>query len=466
MGTNFITLRIHNNVLLLFNRSLSSFFQQISLSLPLRRSVPLSNFPSILPLPLLSRFRYRISFFHFFFFLAFILIFRFCFAAMEGVWSVYGDFEFVYSGTSKEQILFSLILGFGSSLLLAPLLAFLFDSIGGHNKACLVFCVLHLFVGIWKRIVPQSHPCVWLLTLSSSLATGIFSFAFEAWIVLENENQGYRLRALTNTFWLMTFIESASLIGSQVLVNWLLASDVDTGIASSSTATIFIAIIGIFCVTKGWKQTPHSAPVKDRRWMSYINIFSDKRILLLGFAHACLQFSIAIFWILWAPTLVADGREVHLGLIYPCLMGARMLGSTVCPWLFCASSSLRIEDCLVYTFTVMGLALSIVAYDYQEIGVLVSLFCLFHAGVGLIIPSLARLRTIHVPNELRGGMISLSVAPANAAILFLLILRGYYQNIENSTMVALAALGLFMASGSMHLLKRLGKQPFGNWHKS
>lgn len=387
-------------------------------------------------------------------------------SAMEGVWSVFGDFEFVYSGMSKEQILFSLCLGFGSSLLFASLLPFLFDSIGGHHKACLMFCILHFFVGTWKRMVPQSHPCVWLPTLSSSLATSIFSFAFEAWLVLENENQGLRQQALTHTFWLMTFFESASLIGSQVLANWLLASNVDTGIASSSTATIFIAIIGIFCVTKGWKQSPHSAPVKNRRQMSYTHIFSDKRILLLGFAHACLQFSIAIFWILWAPTLVADGREVHLGLIYPCLMGARMLGSTVFPWLLSGPSSLRIEDCLVYAFTVLGLALSIVAYDYQEIGVLVSLFCLFHAGVGLIIPSLARLRTIHVPNELRGGMISLSLAPANAAILFLLILRGYYQKIENSTIVALAALGLFMASGSMHLLKRWGKQPFQNWHKS
>ena len=145
----------------------------------------------------------------------------------------------------------------------------------------MLFCVLHLFVGIWKRVVPQSHLCVWLLTLSSSVATGIFSFAFEALIVVENENQGHRLRALTNTFWLMTFIESASLIGSQVLVNWLLASNVDTGIASSSTATIFIAIIGIFCVTIGWKQTPHSAPVKDRRWMSYINIFSGECCVFL-----------------------------------------------------------------------------------------------------------------------------------------------------------------------------------------
>ncbi|KAJ6907635.1 hypothetical protein NC651_018151 [Populus alba x Populus x berolinensis] len=64
-------------------------------------------------------------------------------------------------------------------------------------------------------------------------------------------------------------------------------------------------------------------------------------------------------------SFVADGREVHLGLIYPCLMGARMLGSTLFPWLLSGPSSLRIEDCLVYAFTVLGLALSIVAYDYQ-----------------------------------------------------------------------------------------------------
>jgi hypothetical protein len=47
---------------------------------------------------------------------------------MEGVWSVFGDFEFVYNGMSKEQILFSLCLGFGSSLLFASLLPFLSDS--------------------------------------------------------------------------------------------------------------------------------------------------------------------------------------------------------------------------------------------------------------------------------------------------------------------------------------------------
>ena len=119
---------------------------------------------------------------------------------------------------------------------------------------------------------------------------------------------------------------------------------------------------------------------------------------------------------------------MNLGLVYPCLLGARMLGSTVFPWLLTGPSSLRTEDCLVYTFIVMGVAFSIVAYDYQvsmccildrykyyasnliivqpayklmficemqEIGVLVSIFYVFHAGVGLIIPSLARLRTMY-----------------------------------------------------------------------
>jgi hypothetical protein len=120
---------------------------------------------------------------------------------------------------------------------------------------------------------------------------------------------------------------------------------------------------------------------------------------------------------------------VHLGLIYPCLLGTRMLGSTVFPWLISGPLSLRTEDCLVYSFIMMGFVLSIIAYDYQvkcfwkydrlsvpaqvldvwnfiffisnmqEIGVLVTLFCLFHACVGLILPSLARLRTMYAKTK-------------------------------------------------------------------
>lgn len=162
---------------------------------------------------------------------------------------------------------------------------------------------------------------------------------------------------------------------------------------------------------------------------------------------------------------MADGREVQLGLIYPCFLGARMLGSTAFPWTLSGLLSLRIENCLLYEFIGAGVLLFMVAYDYQEIGVLVVLFCIFQAVAGLISPTLARLRTMYVPNEFRAGMLSLSLAPANAAILCVLIQGGYYRNINNSTITALAALGLFLAAGCMYMLKHLGKQPHQSWHK-
>lgn len=46
-----------------------------------------------------------------------------------------------------------------------------------------------------------------------------------------------------------------------------------------------------------------------------------------------------------------------------------------------------------------------------------------------------------------------------------LLQGGYYRNIGNSTIMAIAALGLFSAAGGMHVLKRWGKQPYQNWHK-
>lgn len=61
----------------------------------------------------------------------------------------------------------------------------------------------------------------------------------------------------------------------------------------------------------------------------------------------------------------ADGREVNLSLIYPVLIGSRMLGSTAFPWLFREAKLLGNEDCLMTAMGVAGIALFIVAYDYQ-----------------------------------------------------------------------------------------------------
>ncbi|KAK9678485.1 hypothetical protein RND81_11G214600 [Saponaria officinalis] len=284
-------------------------------------------------------------------------------------------------------------------------------------------------------------------------------------MVVEFDKQGYRQDALNETFWLMTFLESASTIGSQILANWALNVGSKKSSISPHIMSVFLAVANIAFTIKTSEDSPSRVTLKDHRIAFFAYIFSDKRIWFLGCAQACLHFSVAVFWILWASTLVADGREVQLGLIYPCLLGARMLGSTAFPWSLSGLLSLRIEDCLLYEFISAGVVFSIIAYDYQEIGVFVALFCLFQAIVGLISPTLARLRSLYVPNEFRAGMVSLSLIPTNAAALFALIQGGYYKNINNSTILGLAALGLFSAAGCMHMLKHLGKQPHENWHK-
>ncbi|TYH95115.1 hypothetical protein ES332_A12G084800v1 [Gossypium tomentosum] len=369
---------------------------------------------------------------------------------LEGLWSVYGEFELVYYGISKEDTVTFMLIGFGAALFVGSLL--------GRKKTCLVFFILHLIVGILKMVAPS--PSFWVANLCLSLATSIFSFSFETWAVVEHDKVdsklGHRQDILNETFWLMTFFESASLIGSQVIGNWMVGGNLEKGIGSPSIAATLLAILGITCMSRHYDGTTKIMTFKDYRMSFSVYILGDRRIWLLACAQACLHFSIAVFWILWAPTLVVsklsswklDFFEVYhlkvifIWLIYPCLLGARMLGSTVFPWLI--NASLRTEDCLTCAFVVQALLLSIIAYDYEEIGVLV---------------------TQYVPNELRGGMISLSLAPANAAILFILMQRGYYRTIENSTMIVFAAVGLFMAAGCMYVLKRCGKQPYQNWHK-
>ncbi|KAL3833273.1 hypothetical protein ACJIZ3_008009 [Penstemon smallii] len=390
---------------------------------------------------------------------SFLLLFSLS-SVLEGLWGVFGEFELSYYGLSKDQMLKLLCIGYAASLFVGSFLGMLSDLIG-HKKLCLLFYMLHLLVSILKRVI--GIPTIWLAGIFLSLASSIFSFSFETWMVVEHEKVvlklGQRQDSLNDMFWLMTFFESASFIGSQVFGNYLIDGNVNKNITSVWNGAVVLAIVAIIYVTRGWKEGPRiAADFKDYRISFHKHVISDKRVWLLSCSQACIHFSIAAFWILWGPTIVADGREVSLGLIYPCFLGSKMLGSTAFPWLCDGPLALRAEECLLYVFIIMGISLSVVAYDYQEIGVLVTLFCLFQACIGVVLPFLAKLRTMYVPNEVRGGMISLSLMPANAAVLFVLVLRSYDWYIGNSAIIAIAALGLFSAAGCMYILRNWGKQ--------
>ncbi|XP_039121011.1 uncharacterized protein LOC120257643 [Dioscorea cayenensis subsp. rotundata] len=375
---------------------------------------------------------------------------------MEGLGSLFGD----YDGISRENVALCISVGAAAALLIGPILGIVSD-VKGPKTACILFFILHLLMCFLKSI--SGHPSIWVMSICLALASSVFSFCFETWMIVEHEKQGHRQDMLNDTFWLMFFFESASLVGSQAFAN-MAVKDADRSFLTLPKSASFLAILSILYINKKWNGCEQLTSIGNYTKSLSSLILNDKILWTLTLAQASIYFSMSVFWILWAPTIVADGRVVHLSLIYPCFLGSRMLGSTVFPWFF-SGSVLHNEDYLTTAFAVAGLAFSIVAYDYQEIEVLVTLFCIFHACVGFILPSLARLRTMYIPNQFRGGMISLSLAPANAAFLFVLVLGGYCRVLSNTMIMAFAAFGLICSAGCIHLLQRGRKHSHQNWHK-
>ncbi|KAL6857147.1 hypothetical protein ACP4OV_018529 [Aristida adscensionis] len=383
---------------------------------------------------------------------AFLALFSLA-SVVEGIQSVFGEDEFVRCGLGREQMAARLAAAAASALFLGGISGVISDKIGPRS-ACVFYWVLQLAVGTMKSF--SALRCLWINNFILALASLVFSFCFETWIVVEHEKQDQKQDLLFDTFWLMTFFESVSLVGSQGITN-LLVNDDGNGFLLPYAFAALLSILGILYGRNVSSTTQHASAIGSYQKSFSAHVLRDKRVLILVLAQASIHFAVSAFWFLWAPTIVADGRDAQLSLIYPCFLASRMLGSAGFPWFYGATSPFRNEDSLTIAYVAAGLALSIVAYDYQEIGTLVILFCIFHACVGFILPSLARLRSMYLPNELRGGMMSFSLSLANAAIFVFLLQGAYHRSVANSTILGLASCGLLGAGGCIHMLRRWRK---------
>lgn len=88
--------------------------------------------------------------------------------------------------------------------------------------------------------------------------------------------QGYRQDTLNDTFWLMIFFESCSLIGGQMLSNWLIGDNMEKNILSPSSAAVLIAIVGIIFVGRGWMEIPQTTTFNEYKMSCYAYIFGGK----------------------------------------------------------------------------------------------------------------------------------------------------------------------------------------------
>ncbi|CAO2210341.1 unnamed protein product [Urochloa humidicola] len=383
---------------------------------------------------------------------AFLVLFSLA-SVVEGIHSVFGEDEFVRCGLGREQMAARLAGTAAAALFPSAISGVISDKIG-PRRACIFYWVLQLAVGALKSF--RALRCAWINNFILALASSVFSFCFETWLVVEHEKQDQKQDLLFDTFWVMTFFESVSLIGSQEITNVLVSND-DNGFLLPYAFAATLSVVGILYIRNAASTTQHASAIGSYQKSFFAHVLRDKRVLILVLAQASIHFAVSAFWFLWAPTIVADGRYAQLSVIYPCFLASRMLGSASFPWFYGATAPFRNEDSLTIAYVGAGLALYIVAYDYQEIGTLVILFCIFHVCVGFIIPSLARLRTMYLPNELRGGMMSFSLSLANAAIFVFLLQGAHPRNIANSSILGLASCGLLGAGGCIHMLRRWRK---------
>lgn len=384
---------------------------------------------------------------------AFLVLFSLA-SVVEGIHSVFGEDEFVRCRLGREQTTARLASTTAAALFPGAISGVISDKIG-PRRACILYWVLQLAVGVVKSF--SALRCSWINNFILAFASSVFYFCFETWLVLEHEKQDQKQDLLFDTFWLMTFFESVSLVGSQEITN-VLVSDDDSRFLLPYAFAATLSVVGILYIRNASSTCQHASAIGSYQKSFLAHVLRDKRVLILVLAQASIHFAVSAFWFLWAPTIVADGRYAQLSVIYPCFLASRMLGSAGFPWFYGAIAPFRNEDSLTIAYVGAGLALSIAAYDYQEIAPLVIVFCIFHACVGFILPSLARLRTMYLPNELRGGMMSFSMSLANAAT-FVFLIQGsaHHRHVANSTILSLASYGLLGAGGCVHMLRRWRK---------
>ncbi|CAM6109941.1 unnamed protein product [Calypogeia fissa] len=392
-------------------------------------------------------------------FLSVFVLFTFA----EGLQGVYG--EALYENLHKfeaREIGFLLVTVQASSLIVGTFLGAAADSIG-RKKACII-AGLFQFAACCLDGLCNDFYGVWLANVCRGIGISVFPSAFEAWLTSEHERLGFKQDWLSRTFWVMAFGMGVAAVTAGVWANFLVYR-LGFGLASPFLSAAAVSFLWIVLLCTGWTENASSCssnvsistdiPQAYGVWQAFVNAghaITDKRVLLLGWTQACFDLSLAIFWLLWTPTMVSDGREIHSGVLYSYFMGSLMLGSVIASIILCGPFPVRPEIFLPWVFLAASLSMVVPGYDYQEIQVLVAAFCVFHICVGIAWPSLARLRNIYILSDRRAAVLSLYRVPGTVGVVLILIKGALMKQFYNSTIYYICAFGLLSGAGTLHLL--------------
>jgi MFS transporter, MFS domain-containing protein family, molybdate-anion transporter len=195
--------------------------------------------------------------------------------------------------------------------------------------------------------------------------------------------------------------------------------------------------------------------------LAFSAIKRDSRVFLLGCMQALFEGAMYTFVFLWTPILSKGGVEISHGFIFANFMLSCMVGSAIAGYLM--SSAILPELYMQIVFALGSICMVTTSYLHEydkEWGLekeLASntcfiLFCLFEIIVGIFWPSMMKLRSQYIPEEVRSTVMNIFRMPLN---LFVCIVLFHVSETNLSFMLLMCALFLFGACFCQHQLYRL-----------
>ena len=212
-------------------------------------------------------------------------------------------------------------------------------------------------------------------------------------------------------------------IVSGLLANYLV-TDMSLGpVAPFDAAAVFLAIGGVvimFSWTENKGDNSENTSVQQGMKQAYEAIKNDKKVFYLGAMQSLFEASMYSFVFLWTPALGPNGEDIPHGMIFATMMVACMVGSSVASRIM-SRSDMKVERYmqLVFLASAASLAVPVLVGNMgfmtegerggsMTFGGKIQMlaFLVFEAMVGIFWPSMMKMRSQYVPEEVRSTVMN------------------------------------------------------------
>lgn len=371
-------------------------------------------------------------------------------------------------GYGKGDIGRLFIAGFGSSMIFGTVVGSLADRLG-RKRASLTYVVTYTLSCFTKH-----SPHYWVLMVGrilGGISTSLLFSAFESWLVAEHFKRGYDGSWLGHTFSKAVFFGNGLIAIISGLVANALVWSLDLGPVAPFDAASIVMSVGGLLIYFSWSENygnKTSGSLGSQFSKAFNAIKNDKKIALLGAMQSLFEGSMYTFVFLWTPALAPCNEQIPHGFIFATFMLASMVGSSIANILM--STTVRTEKFMQYVFFVSALGLLVpvlvgnmesscdqagpgvgIAGKLQMVG-----FCLFEVCVGIFWPSLMKMRSVYVPEEVRSTIINFFRIPLN---LFVCVVLYNVSSFPMAFMFGMCSFFLGVCVACQRLLEMITQSP-------